>query len=116
VIDPLNLTSELIELAILVFGTERGLNHTQEECAELIVAINHYRRGRISKEAVAEEIADVYIMCHRMAKIIGEHLVDQKVLEKCQVTRDYIKKELESQRDAQTANRGSVYGARSEDC
>jgi NTP pyrophosphatase (non-canonical NTP hydrolase) len=107
-IDPLNLSPELIRLAVDIFGYERTLNHTQEECGELIVAINHLRRGRATKEHVAEEIADVFIMCQRMAKIIGEHLVDQKVLEKCQVTRDYIKKELEERRDLQSALSNSV--------
>lgn len=94
-IDPLNLDSRLVRLAVELFGKERNFNHTQEECAELIVAINHYRRGRISAEEVVEEIADVYIMCQCMAQIVGTNLVDQKILEKSQIIRDYITKELE---------------------
>lgn len=94
-IDSLNLDSKLIRLAAELFGEERAYNHTQEECAELIVAINHFRRGRITKEKVAEEIADVFIMCNRLALIIGPHLVDQKILEKNIVTKEYIKRELE---------------------
>lgn len=90
----LNVDPEAIKLAVNLFGKERNLNHTQEECAELIVAINHYRRGRVSLEAVASEIADVYLMCLRMAEIIGPHLVDQKVIEKIKITREYIAKEL----------------------
>lgn len=34
-----------------------------EECAELIVAIRHYRRGRASVDKVIEEMADVNLMC-----------------------------------------------------
>lgn len=93
-IEALNIDTALIKLAVKTFGEKRTFDHTQEECAELIVAINHYRRGRVGKEQVAEEIADVFIMCHRMAELIGVHLVDQKIIEKSIVTKDYIKKEL----------------------
>lgn len=98
-IDGLNLSSALVKLAAETFGKERAFNHTTEECAELIVAINHYRRGRITIDKVAEEVADVFIMCNRMAEIIGPALVDQKVIEKCIITQDYIKKELQARKN-----------------
>lgn len=108
-IDSLNLDSQLIKLAAQLFGKDRAFNHTQEECAELIVAINHYRRGRIGPDKVAEEIADVYIMCQRIAEIIGVHLVDQKVIEKSKITRDRIKKELDK-RDVQPTDSNIIHG------
>lgn len=43
----------------------------QEECGELLVAINHHRRGRVPPEEILEEIADVIFMCDEMMYIHG---------------------------------------------
>ena len=63
---------ELIESAkkaVNTFGTKQQMRHTQEECAELIVAISHWFRNREdSEKEVAEELADVIIMCAQMTE------------------------------------------------
>lgn len=67
------LEERLIESAIEAvntFGAPQQMRHTQEECAELIASINHWFRGREgSEEEVAEELADVIIMCAQMCDI-----------------------------------------------
>lgn len=55
------------------YGIENQLDQLQEECGELIAAVNHSRRqGRLSDE-FWEEIADVRIMLKQF-----ETLIDQK--------------------------------------
>ena len=62
-----------------VFGEPKQLDQLQEECGELVAAVNHYRRGRITKEELAEEVADVLIMCEQVKRIVGpEHVTRWK--------------------------------------
>ena len=52
-------------------GVDYNLNQVTEELAELIVAINHYRRGRKgSKVACAEERVDVRLCLHILDEIL----------------------------------------------
>lgn len=58
------------KLAFETFGMDNQLRQLQEECAELIVAINHYFRDRDPDlEETTEEIADVLIVINQI--IIG---------------------------------------------
>jgi len=59
------------------------LNQTQEECAELIAAINKLRRNKEgSYKLVEDEIADVCIMIAQCKLIIGEEYIETKIAEK----------------------------------
>lgn len=54
---------EVLQRAYNTFGTWSQLDMCTEECAELIAAINHFKRCRPSSGAdLEEEIADVIIM------------------------------------------------------
>lgn len=73
------LTSPTIERAIAAHrkyhdaaDLDAALNYTIEECAELIVAIRHLARGRVSDSAVLEELADVMFMCRISLDMFGE--------------------------------------------
>lgn len=66
-----NNLKEVCAGALLTFGTEGQINQAIEEMAELTVALNHYRRGRIDRDAVASEIADVIIMMEQLSLIFG---------------------------------------------
>lgn len=66
---------EVCDKAVARWGNVPQMMQTVEECAELIQALNHWIRGRASKDAVAEEIADVLIMAHQCARIFGEDRV-----------------------------------------
>lgn len=57
---------DILKNAIKKWGIDSQLDMLIEECAELIVALQHFKRRRINWEDVAEEIADVKIMCAQM--------------------------------------------------
>ena len=69
------------------YGKEPQLGMAQEECAELIQAISKVRRKGETKDAIdhlAEEIADVRIMCAQLVTILGlneavSRNIDQKL-------------------------------------
>lgn len=60
--------------AVDTFGKENQTNMAIEELAELIVAINHWRRGKAGKDAVIEEIADCYIMLRQLTYILTDSM------------------------------------------
>jgi len=72
----------LMNAAIEKWGVNLQTNLAQEECAELIVEIAHFQRGRKNKEELIEEIADVTIMAYQMAMIFGEEEVQRVINEK----------------------------------
>jgi NTP pyrophosphatase (non-canonical NTP hydrolase) len=58
--------------AIAKWGTTHQVNQCQEECGELIAAINRLRRGRIDIGQLASEVADVRIVVEQMTQIVNE--------------------------------------------
>ena len=75
---------ELLQKAINVYGAVAQTDMAIEEMGELIVAINHYRRGRVGMNAVKEEIADVMIAMKQLAMIYGESGVEIFIEKKMQ--------------------------------
>ena len=71
----------IIEAAIAKLGEENQMRQTQEELAELIVAINKYERAikndgypsyiDYARKEVIEEMADVLIMFDAVKKILN---------------------------------------------
>jgi NTP pyrophosphatase (non-canonical NTP hydrolase) len=70
---------ELYERAMAHFGPKRQLRKLQEECGELISAINRdLERGtREAEEALAAEVADVEIMIEQLRRIWKNDDIDQ---------------------------------------
>lgn len=66
-----NRLNQLYAEAARTWGSEHQLRLLQEECGELVVAINRHTRGRVGLEAVVEEIADVEIMCEQVRRLVG---------------------------------------------
>ena len=64
---------ELYSIAINVYGAEAQINQGIEEMAELIQAVNKFRRkpGKETMQGVVEEIADVEIMLDQYKQIYG---------------------------------------------
>jgi NTP pyrophosphatase (non-canonical NTP hydrolase) len=56
---------------IVKWGKEAQMRQTMEEAAELIVALNKEIRGTGSVEDIAEEIADVQLMCEEMIELFN---------------------------------------------
>jgi NTP pyrophosphatase (non-canonical NTP hydrolase) len=74
--------SAAVHNAIKAWGTEAQWRQVQEECAELIAAINRLDRGRVTLDDVADEIADV-ILCMGTARVlVGCARVDARVIAK----------------------------------
>lgn len=61
-----------LENALLLYGQDKQVAMAIEEMGELLVAMNHHKRGRVGVEAVQEEIADVKIAIDQLAIIYGE--------------------------------------------
>ncbi len=64
------------------------MRQTIEECGELICALSHHLRGRISN--VTEELADVEIMCQQLRLLIGDDAVDRAKAQKLDRLRERL--------------------------
>lgn len=63
--------------ALKHYGILRQVAKTNEELGELIVVMSHYfYEGKVYKIDVAQEIADVEIMCNQLRQLIGNDLVN----------------------------------------
>lgn len=59
--------------ALRVFPPQkRGVDQAREEAAELIVVINHWRRGRVAARNVIGEAVDVFLMSLQLMDFFGE--------------------------------------------
>ena len=67
------------EALIKAWGEVAQINMAVEEMGELLSALNKHARGRIQREAVITEIADVIIMCEQLATIFGMDEVDKEI-------------------------------------
>ena len=59
------------------WGHQAQMVQAMEECGELVTVLSHYLRGRADDSALADEIADVEIMCRQLREIIGSDIVEQ---------------------------------------
>jgi NTP pyrophosphatase (non-canonical NTP hydrolase) len=70
--------NDIYAKAILFFGIESQFEKAEEELAELLLALKHFRSGKCEARSVASEIADVEIMCVQLRILIGNELVDKE--------------------------------------
>lgn len=61
---------KLFQEAILKWGTEGQIEMIIEEMAELTVAIQHWKRGRVDTEKIADELSDVGIMVDQLSLML----------------------------------------------
>lgn len=64
---------DLLIKAQNLWGDNFQLNQTQEECAELIVAINKWRRQQATLIDLIDECVDVELMIEQMKIILAGH-------------------------------------------
>ena len=92
--------NHICKRAVDTYGKESQINQAFEEMGELIVAINHWRRGRATKADVFSEIADVIIMCDQLCYIVDgteegvnicSDIIDQKLKRQEKRLEEYIK-------------------------
>lgn len=84
---------ELCRQVVDLYGADQQMDQAIEECAELVVAIRHYRRNRASLTAIAEEIADVEIMMAQLRHVVGDDLVEQEKARKLERMRGWVEGE-----------------------
>jgi NTP pyrophosphatase (non-canonical NTP hydrolase) len=70
---------ELYEATLQKWGAEAQYDQAVEECVELIASLKHLRRGRVNETAVAEELADVFLMVGQLIYMLGEERVADAV-------------------------------------
>ena len=70
--------------AVEIYGKDNQIWMAIEEMSELGNALAKYRRGRVTRKDVCEEIADVAIMMIQLSKIFGPDNVS-----------DYLKSKLD---------------------
>ena len=88
------MKTEILEKAVNTYGLENQLNQLQEECAELIVAVNKTRRCNfIDLDPLVDEIADVTIM---MEQIINHFNLEIRVNDRIQFKLNRLKERLEN--------------------
>jgi NTP pyrophosphatase (non-canonical NTP hydrolase) len=73
---------DLYRATLEKWGGEAQYDQAIEECAELIAALKHFKRGRIGEEAVIAELADVCLMVGQLTYMLGEERVATAVREK----------------------------------
>ena len=75
---------KLYDKAIKTWGIQAQTDMAFEECGELIAALAKDKRGRVTKEELLTELADVTIMCEQLATILGfedyEKEMDRKLV------------------------------------
>ena len=69
---PLMSYRDLYQATLRKWGEAAQYDQAVEECAELITTLKHLRRGRSDETAVAEELADVYLMVGQLTFMLGE--------------------------------------------
>jgi len=87
---PLSAYRELYQATLGKWGEEAQFDQAVEECAELITTLKHLRRGRVDETAVADELADVYLMIGQLSYMIGEEKVAAAVERKILRLREHL--------------------------
>jgi NTP pyrophosphatase (non-canonical NTP hydrolase) len=64
------------------WGTEAQYDQAVEECAELIAALKHFKRNKVSEAEIISELADVTLMIGQLSWMFGQDKVDAAVVEK----------------------------------
>lgn len=92
---------ETFEQAIDTWGLDVQLEKAEEEAAELLLALKHYRAGKIPIEELFDEIADVKIMIGQLNHSMNSELIDRRIDQKM-VRLDQLLDSIEDQPERET--------------
>ncbi len=70
---------QVYQATLAKWGEGAQYDQAVEECAELIAALKHFRRGKITKQAVIDELADVTLMLGQLTWMFGAEKVETAV-------------------------------------
>jgi NTP pyrophosphatase (non-canonical NTP hydrolase) len=74
-----NHDGDIFRATLEKWGVEAQYDQTIEECAELITALKHFKRGKVSDIEIIEELADVILMTQQLMFMFGEERVRQAI-------------------------------------
>jgi NTP pyrophosphatase (non-canonical NTP hydrolase) len=84
----LKLSSVEVQRALLAHTKYHGVNAVEaaykmlsEEVGELLVAMNHHRRGRADEMKVCEEIADVLLLLRMLAYLFSKEMQIEDIMD-----------------------------------
>ena len=92
-------TKAIFEKAVAKWGVEFQVNMAIEECAELILALRHYDRCKVSSNYVCSEVADVEIMMAQMRVILGATRVEREKKKKLALLTERINDRLQAAKE-----------------
>jgi hypothetical protein len=69
----------ILQAAIDTWGVNSQMMMAFGECGEFVALAGRHVQGRLTPEAIIDEIADVTIMMRQMAKIYGLRAVEQRI-------------------------------------
>ena len=73
---------EIYARTISKWGEKAQYDQAIEECAELITSLQHFARGKVDKDAVVDELADVFLMVGQLTYMFGEDQLFESVEKK----------------------------------
>jgi len=73
---------ELYQATLKKWGDEAQYDQAIEECAELIAALKHFKRGKVDETVIISELADVTLMIGQLTWMFGAEKIDQAISEK----------------------------------
>lgn len=73
------MSSSALPKSLERWGTQAQANMAIEECSELITALRHFDRGKVTLDDLQTEIADVIIIALEMRLVFGEAGVDKHI-------------------------------------
>ncbi len=73
-----------------VWGVKAQIHKASEELFELGVAMHHWYEEKVTDADLADEIADVEIVCGQLRNFIGDKVVDESKVFKLQRLRERV--------------------------
>ena len=73
---------EIYAKTLKKWGEQAQYDQTVEECAELIASLQHFARGKVDKDTVVSELADVFLMVGQLTYMFGEDKLSAAVEKK----------------------------------
>ncbi len=68
--------------ALAKWGEEAQFDQAVEECAELIAALKHFKRDKVGRQQIIDELADVALMVGQLSFMLGEDRVEEAIQSK----------------------------------
>jgi NTP pyrophosphatase (non-canonical NTP hydrolase) len=84
---------KIYQATIARWGVEAQYDQAIEECAELIAALKHFKRGKVSRHEVIDELADATLMLGQLRWMFGEDLVESAISDKLEKLKQLLDKD-----------------------